>query len=122
MAEKREVGYLFQFAANIADGMSLTISGNFAVDAPLAEMNAEVDKVRRVFERQRAKNNVEIIKANLQAKAAQLRNAELDFKHQASDPRTDKKVLERTRALIDEIKREIEIGEAELARNQAEAA
>ena len=121
MSEKKEVGYVFQFAANVADGMSLTINGNFPVGAAAVDMNVEVDKIRAVFQRQRAKNNVMLIKAGLEAKQAQLRNAELDFKHQASDSKMDKRVIERTRQMIDELKREIEMGEAELARTDAEA-
>ncbi len=121
MSEKKEVGYVFQFAANVADGMSLTISGNFPIGASNVDMNSEVDKVRKVFDRQRARNNAELLKANLVAKQAQLRNAELDFKQHASNPKMDKSVVERTRAAIDELKREIEMGEAELARNKAEA-
>jgi hypothetical protein len=48
-----DAGYVFTLNYNLGDGKMLQIVGNFPRGAKAVDMNAELDKVRRVFKRQR---------------------------------------------------------------------
>jgi uncharacterized coiled-coil DUF342 family protein len=54
-AEKKigEAGYVFTINYNLGDGKQLQVVGNFSKGATKQEMNAELDKIRQVFRRQR---------------------------------------------------------------------
>ena len=76
---EKTVGYVFSFAANLANGMALTINGNFSVGASHADMNAEVDKVKAVFDRQRAIEEVPMLEAQLDQVERQIEGINLDM-------------------------------------------
>lgn len=78
MTEKT-IGYVFSFAANLANGMALTVNGNFGVDATPAEMGLEVDKIKAVFDRQRAKEEVPMLEAQLETVSRQVEQIEYDL-------------------------------------------
>ena len=52
---KEEIGYAWNFVADLGNGKQFSLSGNFPKGVALVDMNAEVDKVRSVFDRQQAK-------------------------------------------------------------------
>ncbi len=56
--EQRVVGYVYNLVTTLADGQQLTISGNLAIDAEMAEMNAQFDKLIAVTNRLSAKSKI----------------------------------------------------------------
>lgn len=76
---EKTVGYVFSFAANLANGMALTINGNFPVGASHAEMNLEVDKIKNVFDRQRAMEEVPMLEAQLDTVERQIEQIKFDM-------------------------------------------
>jgi hypothetical protein len=54
--DKEEIGYAWNFQADLGNGRAFSLSGNFAKGIDAAAMNAEVDKVRSVFDRQQAQS------------------------------------------------------------------
>lgn len=54
--EKETIGYAWNFAADLGNGCQFSLSGNFPKGLSGADMSKEVDKVRRVFDRQQAKS------------------------------------------------------------------
>lgn len=127
MHEPKTPGYLFQFTANMGNGMQLNVNGNFAVGASTADMNTEVDKVKGVFDRLRAQHEVGIIEANLEEMRRQLVSQEFDL--QQTDARNgDRKLsgqdsinLQRMRQQITATKIEITKGEIKLVELKAKA-
>jgi hypothetical protein len=97
-AKKDEVGYVFTFMANIADGMSLTINGNFPKGADAAAMNAETDKVKGVINRHRAQNEVRILESVILAKKQQRDNHALDYAQWTATHPTGSKNYDHTMA------------------------
>lgn len=121
MSDKKDVGYVFQFAATLADGMSVTFNGQFGVGVDKAEINAELDKLRAAADRQRAKGEVPMLEAMLAEKEAMLRNAKLDLnqylkKHDAADDHAD-----RIRAKIEELQNDLERGRKQLEETRLKA-
>ena len=53
--KKEEIAYAWNFAADVGNGCQFQLSGNFPKGIDAVTMNAEVDKVRAVFNRQQAK-------------------------------------------------------------------
>jgi len=78
-ALKPEVGYVFSFAANLANGMALTINGNFPIGASAAEMGVETDKIKVVFDRQRAMEEVPMLEAQLETVSRQVEQIKFDL-------------------------------------------
>ncbi len=54
--DKADIGYAWNFAADLGNGRQFSISGNFATDTTADDINKEVDKVRGVVDRQQAKS------------------------------------------------------------------
>ena len=54
--QKEEIGYAWNFVADLGNARQLSITGNFAKGVSLDEMNAEVDKIRAILDRQQAKS------------------------------------------------------------------
>lgn len=54
--EKEEIGYAWNFQADLGNGRQFSLSGNFSKGVGAEEMNKEVDKVRAVFDRQQAQS------------------------------------------------------------------
>lgn len=53
---KTEIGYAWNFQADLGNGRTFSLSGNFIKGISANEMNSEVDKVRSVFDRQQAQS------------------------------------------------------------------
>lgn len=53
---KEEIGYAWNFIADLGNSRQFSISGNFPKGMELADMNKEVDNIRTVFDRQQAKS------------------------------------------------------------------
>lgn len=123
MSEEKKVGYVFAFAANIADGMSLTITGNFAIGDTREAMNAEVDKLRVVMERQRAKNEVDLLEAQVDEVRRRRDAAQFDLdQHMArSEKKQDASLTARTQRMIEEFDEDLVRGTAKLAIVKAKA-
>jgi multidrug resistance efflux pump len=111
---EKPVAHVFQFAANVADGMSLTIGGNFYVGDSLDTMNQHIDRLRRVIDRQRAKNEVEILAAELDERRKALARAHADYETHANAPKTDAAMLARRKAAVDEMEEDLQRGEVKL--------
>ena len=121
MSEKSAVGYVYQFAATVADGMSVTFNGNFPIGVTVEAINAEIDRFRAVAERQRAKNEVKLLEAELIAKEAIIRNAELDLRQYLKKNKDGDDFSERLKAKIEESKRDYERGVKQLEETRAKA-
>lgn len=52
---KEDIGYAWNFVADLGNGKQFSINGNFANTASIDEMNGEVDKVNAIVNRQQAK-------------------------------------------------------------------
>ena len=70
---------VWSMAANIADGMSLTIGGNFRDSDTPGMRNAIVDETRALFERQRARNEVPMLEAQLEEVQRRIKSAYFDL-------------------------------------------
>jgi hypothetical protein len=55
-SENEVIGYAWNFLADLGNGRQFSLSGNFPKGLGAAAMNAEVDKVRSVFDRQQAQS------------------------------------------------------------------
>jgi len=121
MSEKKDVGYVYQFAATVADGMSVTFNGNFPIGVSTEEINAEIDRFRAVAERQRAKNEVKMLEAMLIEKEATIRNAELDLRQYLKKNKDGDDFSERLKAKIEELTRDYERGVKQLEETKAKA-
>jgi ribosome recycling factor len=121
MSEKKDVGYVYQFAATVADGMSVTFNGNFPVGVTTEEINAEIDRFRVVTERQRAKNEVKMLEAMLIEKEATIRNAEMDLRQYLKKNKDGDDFSERLKAKIEELHRDYERGTKQLEETKAKA-
>lgn len=54
--KKEEIGYAWNFVADLGNGRQFSLSGNFPKGIEASVMNVEVDKVRSVFDRQQAQS------------------------------------------------------------------
>lgn len=54
--DKEEIGYAFNIVADVGNGKQFSLSTNFPKNMNAIDMNAEVDKLRSVFDRQQAKS------------------------------------------------------------------
>jgi len=121
MSEKSAVGYVYQFAATVADGMSVTFNGNFPIGVTVEAINAEIDRFRAVAERQRAKNEVKMLEAMLVEKESMIRNAELDLRQYLKKNKDGDDFSERLKAKIEELTRDYERGAKQLEETRAKA-
>lgn len=121
MSEKSEVGYVYQFAATVADGMSVTFSGNLPIGVTTEQINVEVDRFRAVAERQRAKNEVKMLEAMLVEKEATLRNAKLDLRQYFKKHKEGDEFSERLEAKIEELQHDLERGRKQLEDTKVKA-
>jgi hypothetical protein len=76
---KPEIGYVFNFAADLGNGRQLSLNGNLNKGATTEEMNAEVDKIRAVFDRQQAKSAARAVEDDIESFKVRLAAAESDF-------------------------------------------
>jgi hypothetical protein len=121
MSEKSDVGYVYQFAATVADGMSVTFNGNLPIGVTAEFINAEIDRFRAVAERQRAKNEVKLLESVLVEKEATLRNAQLDLHQYLKKHKDGDEFAERLKAKIGELEADIERGYKQLEETKAKA-
>jgi hypothetical protein len=73
-AKKEEIGYAWNFAADLGNGRQFSLSGNFPKGVDAAIMNAEVDKVRSVFDRQQAQSAMRNLDEEIEVDAITLKN------------------------------------------------
>jgi hypothetical protein len=121
MSEKSSVGYVYQFAATVADGMSVTFNGNFPIGVSTEAINAELDRFRAVTERQRAKNEVKMLEAMLIEKESMIRNAELDLRQYLKKNKDGDDFSERLKAKIEELSLDYKRGVKQLEETRAKA-
>jgi ribosome recycling factor len=121
MSEKSNVGYVYQFAATVADGMSITFNGNLPIGVSTETINAELDRFRAVTERQRAKNEAKMLEAMLVEKESMIRNAELDLRQYLKKNKDGDDFSERLKAKIEELSRDYERGVKQLEETRAKA-
>ena len=56
MTDKNDIGYAWNFLADLGNGRQFSINGNFPKGASAEDMNKEIDKVRGAVDRQQAKS------------------------------------------------------------------
>lgn len=119
----KDIGYMYQFAANLADGMSLTMSGNFKVGESVEAMNVEIDRLRSVIERQRARNDLELLGAQVEDVKRRRAAAAFDLEqyHANKTVKKDPAHVARMERVIEEFDADIAKGSAKLAITQARA-
>lgn len=84
--EKEKIGYAWNFVADLGNSRQFSINGNFEKGSTAEEINAEVDKIAAVVNRQQAKNAIlgvqqEIEQAEFRLDSASKDLAALDDKH-----------------------------------------
>jgi hypothetical protein len=75
MSKEKTNGYLWNIAAGLGTERQMSISGNFSIGASAAEINAEVDKIISVVNRQQAKAAAIAVKQEIDSRAVQLKSA-----------------------------------------------
>lgn len=126
--EKAELGYVWQFVADLGNGRQLSINGNFNKDASAEVINKEVDKIRSVVDRQQAKAasmgaEQEIEQLILRKASAEEDLAMIDTKNEAKGSLTAQERSQREAAIIhlSKMGKDIEYKKGVLAKLQAEA-
>lgn len=64
--EKRTIGYAWNWSVDLGSGRMVGITGNFPIDYSADQMNAEMDKIRTVLERQQAKTAIPAVEAEIE--------------------------------------------------------
>lgn len=126
--KKEEIGYAWNFIADLGNGRQFSLSGNFPKGIAATEMNAEVDKVRSVFDRQQAQSASRGAEDEIQACIVRLKNAmddlqRIDDKAAAKGGQTtaEKQQREAAVAHIDKMQQDIEYKKGVLEKLKAEA-
>lgn len=65
MSDAKSIGYAWDFNADLGSGRIVSVKGNFPVGATLEEMNAEMDKIRTVVDRQQAKSAIPAVETEI---------------------------------------------------------
>ncbi|MDE2343058.1 MAG: hypothetical protein KGL63_06645 [Betaproteobacteria bacterium] len=121
-AEKdSKIGYVFGFNAVLADGINFNIQGNFQKGATEKEMGHELDRLREVVERQRARNEIPIFEASLEELRRQLKATEFDLQQRQSDKKVERSHIERLRMTVEDVQERIASGEKKLAEAREKA-
>jgi hypothetical protein len=121
---EKSVGYVFSFAANLANGMALTINGNFPIGASHSEMNVEVDKIKAVFDRQRAIEEVPMLEAQLDQVERQIEGIQLDMAGYAkthTGKSVDQNHVQRVRAQLENTEADLAKGKLRLDQTKLRA-
>ncbi len=69
--EKEQVGFIWNFGADLGNGRSLSVGFNSALSSTKEDMDAAVDQIRAVFDRQQAKSASRGLEEELDRLAAQ---------------------------------------------------
>lgn len=77
--EPEKIGYAWSFIGDLGNGKQISMSGNFLKGTSLAEMNAEVDKINSVIDRQQAKAASVGVKQEIGQTQLRLKSAIADF-------------------------------------------
>lgn len=72
-------GYMYGFVADLGSGRQINVGGNFPIGASKEVMNAELDKLYDVLNRQQAKAAVPAIEQTIMEMEARLGAAQADF-------------------------------------------
>lgn len=124
MSNEKNIGYVAQVAATLStDGVSLSVNFNMPESATKEDFGAKIDMLRQVVERQRAKGEVDLLRAELVAKEGMLRNQKLDLEQYLKRPksRADDETAQRTQARIDDMTADITRGREKLEETIAKA-
>lgn len=70
MDGQKLVGHNYALTYDLGNGRTIQVNGNFYADDDAAAMNAKLDKLRGVLDRQRAKSDLEIMRAEMKQRAA----------------------------------------------------
>ena len=73
-------GYVFELSANLGSERNFSIRGNFPIGASLEVMNAEMDKLVRVSDRQLSKACIASLEEDIAKHEQQLENAKSNLK------------------------------------------
>lgn len=74
------IGYVYKLSTIIRDGQQLEISGNLALDADIADMNKQFDKLLAVMDRLSAKDRITKKKADIAEGEARINAQQYDLK------------------------------------------
>ena len=126
---KKLPGYVFELSADLGSGRNFSVRGNFAVGETLENMNAEMDKLVRVCDRQLSKAVIANIEEDLFKHEKMLEKATRDYVAMESRreghktlPATEKAAQENQKATIDELKAMIARKKLFLEKTKKEAA
>jgi len=118
MSEKK-VGYMFRVGYDLGNGRNVDVTGNFAEGATNKEMDLELDKIMKSMERQRTKNEIVLLEANLEVAKDQLSANEKAFheltekeKREGKLNSADKQHVNTMKVNIGRIAEDIEKGKA----------
>ena len=122
---KAPVGYLFQMTCDCGNGKTLHVSGNYALGATAADMNAEIDKINDTFDRMRAKHEVPLIEERLEGTRIELESKVGDletFRRTHPNPKVlDQQNMRKQEHNIASLKVAIARGEITLAQTKLKA-
>lgn len=103
MSDAAALGY--SIVANLGDNRQITAQCFVASDAPLAEINAQIDKVQAVLDRQRAKYSIKDLIEERKQQATTLQRAEDDLARVEGEFKTQQATLNtRLGLLAEEVK------------------
>jgi hypothetical protein len=108
---KKLPGYVFELSADFGSGRNFSIRGNFGVGESLETMNAEMDKLVRVCDRQLSKAVIANIEEDLFKHEKMLEKAIRDYQAMEGRreghktlPATEKAAQENQKATVEELK------------------
>jgi len=108
---KKLPGYVFELSADFGSGRNFSIRGNFVIGESLETMNAEMDKLVRVCDRQLSRAVISNIEEDLFKHEKMLEKAIRDYQAMEGRreghktlPATEKAAQENQKATVEELK------------------
>lgn len=80
MSEEKKVGYVWNWGYDLGNGRTLGVTGNFAIDASVDDINREFDKIRGCLDRQQAKSALRGAEDDIERTTLQVEDAVGDLK------------------------------------------
>jgi len=127
-AKKEEIGYAWNFVADLGNGRQFALSGNFPKGMDASKMNEEVDKVRSVFDRQQAKSALRGAEEEIEVCAMRLANAiedldRIDNKHEQKGglSAAERQAREQAVAHVDKLQKDLEYKQSILKKLKEES-
>jgi len=122
-ATKAAPGYLFQLTCDCGNGKNIVVSFNPNFDDDLAALNARVDLVNAIFDRQRAKHEAPLLEEKIEGTKQQIEAFEAELEAyvatHAEPSRAGQKgpkILDQ--GLVDNLKLKIKHAQVALARGE----